>query len=229
MQKRDENLNINKNKKLVTKKKPDIKKSFSINTSTKKVIGFNLDSKNKNKKINKIRKFKISFKTLKRLRKIMRNKPLLYPYGFEKKSRLVRLKQLKNLKKHFKKVNVRVTSNNVFCTLIDVLRNKTLIIGCAGKYSVKTSKKTLKFSSKVILESFYNEIKKKLRGQQIIINIIAPKKLRKKIFWFFVNKLRKENKIIRKCIFNIEPKKAFNGCRAAKQKRKKRKGLRIFK
>jgi hypothetical protein len=71
-------------------------------------------------------------------------------------------------------------------------------------------------------------VKEKLRGQQIIINIIAPKKLRKKIFWFFVNKLRKENKIIRKCIFNIQPQKAFNGCRVAKQKRKKRKGLRIF-
>jgi hypothetical protein len=228
MQKREENLNINKNKKQIFKKKQDIKKSLSINTNLKSYGGFTQEKKNLKKKINKPRKFKISFKTLKRLRKIMRNKPLLYPYGFEKKSRIVRLKQLMTLKKHFKRINVRVTSNNVFCTLIDVLRNKTLTLGYAGKYSVKTSKKTLKFSSKVILESFYGEIKKKLRGQQIIINIIAPKKLRKKIFWFFVNKLRKENKIIRKCIFNIQPKKAFNGCRVAKQKRKKRKGLRIF-
>jgi hypothetical protein len=228
MQKRDEKLNINKNKKRIAKKKQDIKNLLSINTNSKRLSTLNLEIKNSKKRHNKPRKFRISFKTLKRLRRIMRSKPILYPYGFEKKSRMVRFKQLKNLKKHFKRINIRVTSNNVFCTLIDVLRNKTLILGYAGKYSVKTSKKTLKFSSKVILESFYGEIKKKLRGQQIIINIIAPKKLRKKIFWFFVNKLRKENKIIRKCIFNIQPKKAFNGCRVAKQKRKKRKGLRIF-
>jgi len=228
MLKHEENSNISF-KKIVKKKKQDIKKPLSIITNIKKTIVSSFERKNLKKKIKNKRKFKISFKTLKRLRKIMRNKPVLYPFGFEKKSRLIRIQYLKKKKKHFKRINIRVTSNNVFCTLVDVLRNKTLVLGSSGKYSVKTSKKTLKFSSRVILESFFEEIKKRLKGQQIIINIVSPLKLRKKIFWFFVNKLRKEIKLIRKCIFNIESKKAFNGCKVSKQKRKKRKGLRIFK
>jgi ribosomal protein S11 len=228
MPKQDENLNINI-KKNYKKKKQSIKNPLSINTNIKNSNAFSFEKKTVNKKTKTKRKFKISFKTLKRLRKVMRNKPVLYPFGFETKNRLIRLQQLKSQKKHFKRINIRITSNNVFCTLVDVLRNKTLVLGSSGKYSVKTSKKTLKFSSRVILESFFEEIKRKLKGQQIIISIVSPRKLRKKIFWFFVNKLRKEIKLIRKCIFNVEAKKPFNGCKVAKQKRKKRKGLRIFK
>ena len=78
----------------------------------------------------------------------MRNKPVLYPFGFETKNRLIRLQQLKSQKKHFKRINIRITSNNVFCTLVDVLRNKTLVLGSSGKYSVKTSKKNIKIQFK---------------------------------------------------------------------------------
>ena len=45
MQKRDENLNINKNKKQIFKKKQDIKKSLSINTNLKSYGGFTQEKK----------------------------------------------------------------------------------------------------------------------------------------------------------------------------------------
>jgi hypothetical protein len=68
------------------------------------------------------------------------------------------------------------------------------------------------------------EIEPKVMNNKILITIIAPKNLKKKI----VNQIQKT--LINKNIFiEVNEKKTFNGCRPKKQKRKKRKGLRIFK
>jgi ribosomal protein S11 len=129
---------------------------------------------------------------------------------------------LKNKILNVQKICLRVTPNNVFCTLS---RNKkTILISSTGKYKIKTSKKKLKFTSKIILKSFLKEIKNKIKTSNILLNIIAPKNLRKLIIDLFLKVLKNKSIIV-----NIQNKKAFNGCRPKKQKRKKRKGLRLFK
>ncbi len=127
-----------------------------------------------------------------------------------------------NTKQKSKKIYIRFTQNNIFCTLTTNL-HKTILVRSSGKYKIKTSKKKIKFSSKVILASFLKEVRSKILANKILINIIAPKNLRKKI----INQIFKS--FSHKYIYiDINEKKAFNGCKPKKQKRKKRKGLRIF-
>jgi len=124
------------------------------------------------------------------------------------------------------RINVKITSNNIFCTLSNLKTKKTLLIASAGKYKIKTSKRTLKFSFKIIFENFLKEIKNKILDNKLIFVITAPKRIRrrliKQIKFFF--KFFKKHFII-----HFKDKKCFNGCRPAKKKRKKRKGFRIFK
>lgn len=128
-----------------------------------------------------------------------------------------------NTKNVYKKIFIRLTQNNIFCTLTNN-KNKILLTSSSGKYKIKTSKKKIKFSSAIVLKSFLNEVKKRIINGKILINIISPKNLRKKIVREFYNSVKKN----RNFFINIHHKKVFNGCRPRKQKRKKRKGLRIF-
>ena len=128
-----------------------------------------------------------------------------------------------NTKNIYKKVFIRLTQNNIFCTLTNS-RNKILLASSSGKYKIKTSKKKIKFSSIIVLKSFLKEIRKKILKGKVLINVISPKNLRKKIVRQLYNSIRKN----RNFFINVHHKKVFNGCRPRKQKRKKRKGLRIF-
>jgi ribosomal protein S11 len=126
-------------------------------------------------------------------------------------------------KNRYKKIYIRFTQNNIFCTLTNY-KHQTILTSSSGKYKIKTSKKKMKFSSKIILKSFLKEIRNKVFKNKILINIIAPKNLRKKIIGQLCQTLKNENIFI-----DVNDKKSFNGCRPKKQKRKKRKGLRILK
>lgn len=165
---------------------------------------------------------------------------------FEKKSKSLKSKTIyrkrKNFKKksyflnpHFqeiintksiyqKKINIRITPNNVFCTLKNTQRNKTLKVASSGKYKIKTSKKTLSYSTKNIISTFLEEIKKLSPDKRLLINLIGPTRIRKNVLKQISKYLKKKSIII-----NVEDKKCFNGCRPKKKKRKKQKGLRIFK
>jgi ribosomal protein S11 len=127
---------------------------------------------------------------------------------------------IKNFKFFCKKINIRITPNNVFCTLKNISKNKIITIGSSGKYKIKTSKKTIRYSTKTIISSFLEEIKKNLNSKHYIINIIGPIKIRKAILKQLSKYLKKKSIII-----NIDNKKCFNGCRPPKKKRKKQKGL----
>lgn len=122
-----------------------------------------------------------------------------------------------------KKIYIRLTQNNLFCTLTNN-KYKTLLTSSSGKYKIKTSKTKLRFSSSIILKSFLKEIIPKILDSKLLITVIAPKSLKKKIIVQLQETLRNENIFI-----EVSEKKTFNGCRPKKQKRKKRKGLRIFK
>ncbi len=121
---------------------------------------------------------------------------------------------------------------------MDFKKKKIINKGSAGMYNIIISKKRLKKNSLRILKIFYRKITKLLTAKGILISLIAPLKLKKKIINTFL-KLRtykykiKKTKTIkvgyRPLIIKVLSLKCFNGCRALKKKRKKRKGLRILK
>lgn len=134
-----------------------------------------------------------------------------------------------------RKITIRLVKNNVFCTLINLKTKKIITIGSAGKYRIYISKKKLKKNIIRILRSFIRESKKKLTKKGLIIDIIAPIKIRKKILRFikilrsYQLKKKPRRLYYRALLIKLISLKCFNGCRASKKRRKKRKGLRVFK
>lgn len=132
----------------------------------------------------------------------------------------------KKLKTFVKCLNIKVTSNNIFCNFKNRLTNKTLAAGSSGKYKIKTTRKKLRYAIKLVLRAFMMEVTSKFVFKTLIIKIVAPIKIRRHIVSFLSEVLKNKTK---KLIIKIAHKKCFNGCRPAKKKRKKQKGLRIFK
>jgi hypothetical protein len=134
-------------------------------------------------------------------------------------------------------ITIRVTANNVFCTLKK--QNRTLYVGSAGIYKIHISKKILKTNLKIIISKFLFNIKKKIRFSNFFLTIICAKKFKKKLLRQILKfrkklikkqfrKLKQKNlPLAIKITFN--PKKCFNGCRASKKIRKKRRYFRITK
>lgn len=121
-------------------------------------------------------------------------------------------------------ISIRVTSNNVFCSLKDNKKNKTLFSCSSGKYKIKITRKRLRFGAKIVVNSFLKEIKQKIKLKNLIVLLVSPIKIRKTLLIYLSDVLKH-----RSLILKIKEKKCFNGCRPSKKKRKKRKGLRIFK
>jgi ribosomal protein S11 len=121
-------------------------------------------------------------------------------------------------------INIRVTPNNIFCNFINNVKKKTILVSSAGIYKLNVSKKKLKFLSKIIIQNFIKKLKNIQLDKTILLKIIGPIKTRKFIIKQFKNLLRKNNLII-----NSKALKCFNGCRPKKKRKKKQKGLRIFK
>lgn len=126
----------------------------------------------------------------------------------------------------FIKINIRVKQNNVFCSLTNTLDNKIIFVTSSGKEKTSTSKKTLRFSSRYIISTFLKKIKKlKIQPSNVVIKISSPIRIKILIIRLLkITFLERKNIILR-----FEHKKCFNGCKPKKTKRKKRKGLRIFK
>jgi hypothetical protein len=123
-------------------------------------------------------------------------------------------------------LNIKVASNNIFCTLNETSSNKILVKCCAGKYKIKLSKKSIKFHIKKILYLFFRENKfrkAQVSKKNLIIVLTAPTRIKTKILKQIIS-ISKKNIIIK-----INSKKCFNGCKVSKKKRKKQKGFRIFK
>ena len=119
-------------------------------------------------------------------------------------------------------IHIKITPNNVFCTFRNFKR--TLVVLTAGIVKLKVSKKSLKYITKFIIKAFVKKIKKEIRKKNTILYISGPIKIRKRI----IRQIRRYLKY-RNLLINILIKKSFNGCRAKKAKRKKRKGFRVFK
>lgn len=161
---------------------------------------------------------KVSLKKLKRFKRIRKNFKLtsnIFNPTFQ-------ILQKLSLKKSFI-VNIKITSNNVFCTLKN--KNKTLYVLSAGKSIVNNlSKKTLRYKSQVIIKEFFKKNQHFLNNNNFLINIEGAKRIRSLTLRNLSNFFRN-----RKIIINANLKKCFNGCRPPKKRRKRQKGLRVFK
>ena len=133
-----------------------------------------------------------------------------------------------------RKISIMIRSNNIFCNLRNITKNRTILARSSGKYRILISKKRLKHSATRVIKAFSREAKKKLTRGGVFISLIAPIKLRKKII--DILKVLRPFKLIgdnkryyRAMIIKVNDKKCFNGCRPAKRKRKKRTIMRFKK
>jgi ribosomal protein S11 len=133
------------------------------------------------------------------------------------------INKINNKKIFTHKLNVIITSNNIFCCL-SKLNNKILKTCSSGKYKIKTSKKSLKHTFSLVLNNFLFDISRGYNYKGIIINITSPIKIRKKIINSLSFALKKTPLLIK-----VLKKKSFNGCRPPKKIRKKRRGMKILK
>lgn len=152
-----------------------------------------------------------------------------------------------NKNRQYKAINIKVKKNNIFCTYRLIEGNSINFSLSAGKVGIKVSRKNLKYTYYNILSFFFKKLKKKRKNyNNTVFNIIAPKRIRTKIFKFVKKqislkrskKIKKSNLTIgtpkaikhrQNITIYINPKKCFNGCRGKKQIKKKRKYNQIFK
>lgn len=174
------------------------------------------------KKISNFQKFKIKNKSVNKLKKLVIIKRYLKNKNYNFRRNLFTLFNNKN--SDFYKINILFKSNNIFCTLSNLITRKTLYSISSGNYKIKTSKKILKYTYKLILDRFIKISSRKLKQKSLIVNIVCPLHLRKKVIDIISNSFNKQNLILK-----LEKKKCYNGCRPCKKQRKKRKGLRLLK
>lgn len=233
-------------------------------TRKKQVIQAALEAKNL-KRLSK--KFT---KKLKRLRKWIdfskwwnykNKKKLLFKKRYYAKQSRVSL--IKNTDIFGSKLNLIIKPNNVFCNFSTFKDNQTTDSCSSGKYNIKVTRKTLRYTYDWVLARFFRIIKPKIYIKKKILNTppFVPWYLRKKLknvkkkkqkkwryklaarknsalFITLISNNRVRKRIIRALKFNFKGlpliikiinKKTFNGCRAPKKVRKKRRRMRVFK
>jgi ribosomal protein S11 len=135
--------------------------------------------------------------------------------------RLQRYKSFKGFQKH---CTIKLGSNNVFCTLKNIQKNTVYCSRSSGRYKYKITKKTLKYIAPLVISSFLEESRKDLYKSSLILNLIAPKRLRRYNIRALGRMLIKKYRV-KHLIFSVKDKKCFNGCRLPKLRRKKKKFL----
>ena len=145
------------------------------------------------------------------------------------------------------RINIRVTGNNVYCTLVNPQTNKIILAASAGTLRVKTSAKLLKkYSLNRILSIFFKRVRKTLSNARgLLVFLTVPIKSRKKVLRHVAklrtyrqsnrpelykadctdeNRYEKEKVRLgsRRVLVKFFSRKIFNGCRVKKIKRKKK-------
>ena len=128
----------------------------------------------------------------------------------------------------FSYLAIKVKPNNIFFTLKTFNNNKFehVIKRTSGHYKITVSKKLMKRTLRFILAAFFKELKQKklVFADLVLVKLTAPVKLKKTIIRSFIDDLK-----VRNYILDVVAAKVFNGCRARKQIKKKRKGFRLLK
>lgn len=126
---------------------------------------------------------------------------------------------------YFHKITIHVKPNNIFCTLANIYKKRVLSHYNTGMFFIKTTKKRLKQNLVKVLFFFLKKIYKRLK-KTVILNLIVPKNLKKKLFKQISSMFLTRQKHI---LINVQSKKCFNGCRPPKKQRKKHKYNVLFK
>ena len=176
-----------------------------------------------------------------------------------------RVSLIKNTDIFGSKLNLIIKPNNVFCNFSTFKDNQTTDFCSSGKYNIKVTKKTLRYTYDWVLARFFRIIKPKIYMKKKVLNTppfvpwyirknqkIVKKSKKKQKKWRYKLAARKNSalfitltsnnrvrkRIIRALKFNFKGlpliikiinKKIFNGCRAPKKVRKKRRRMRVFK
>lgn len=134
------------------------------------------------------------------------------------------IQALNKRKSLLKKVNIKITQNNIFGTLVDIKKNKIVYSASAGKYKMPLSYKRMQDNYKNFILKFLSILSKYLKNfDNTIFNLITPLKYRKTVYNLIKRKIKKKIKKGKKkknpknLIINITPKKCFNGCRLKKR------------
>jgi hypothetical protein len=126
---------------------------------------------------------------------------------------------------YFHKITIHIKPNNIFCTLANIYKKRVLSHYNTGMFFIKTTKKRLKQNLVKVLFFFFKKIYKRLK-KTVILNLIVPKNLKKKLFKQISSMFLTRQKHI---LINVQSKKCFNGCRPPKKQRKKHKYNVLFK
>lgn len=119
-------------------------------------------------------------------------------------------------------IYIKISPNNTMITWTD-LKGNVLYKISAGMLGLHSSKKNYKLINNMVLTEFFKRLKKEKKKKNLLFKISAPKILRRRLLRRLKFYMRSKN------FFEGLRKLAFNGCRPAKMRRKKRKGLKIFK
>ncbi len=204
-----QNLNLNK-------------KNINLSPSPNKKSNTNKNTKI-NQNLNKIGKGKFTLlKKNIRGQKRIRTGLLRQPVFQQRLHLQIKTKILKTNIKWIS--NIKITPNNIIVALTD-RSGKLKFLTSAGKLGLACSKRTLKFVVKMVLTHFFNHLKKIKIFEAIYFRITAPKHYRRRILKTLMKKEIRAGKNLLEGLAKLP----FNGCRPPKERRKKRKGLRIFK
>lgn len=149
-------------------------------------------------------------------------------YGNKKKKNINLFNNIK-LKSFSSQINdiknivyIKISPNNTIITLTDTKGN-VLYKTSSGKLGLNSSKKNYKLIHNMVLTSFFNYLKTEKKQKHMLFKISVPKLLRRRVMKRLKFYMKSSNS------FEGIRRLSFNGCRPPKLRRKKRKGLRIFK
>ena len=128
-------------------------------------------------------------------------------------------------------LTINIGANNIFCNLANKKGKTFLRSISSGYYKMKVSKKTLRFFIKDIINLYLKDLSnKKIKFPKTLgVRINAPIKVRKQIVSLLKKALFKRFLAKKTIILEVNPLKVFNGCRASKYRKKKRKSFKIYK
>ncbi len=136
------------------------------------------------------------------------------------------MKQKKKIKKkQLKKISIKIIQNNVFCTFTNLFFNKTIYCTSSGKSNISISKNKQRYNSYLIINLFFDKIKKYLNDSHYILELTVPI-----IFRYSIIKRISKYFYQKKLYIFLNPKKVYNGCKVKKFRRTgKKKNIKLFK
>jgi ribosomal protein S11 len=205
--------NLKERKTLFLKRKKEIKSFYNNTLSFSTSEAFN---------IRKLYKRDLKYSLAKMNSKLLKNSSKLLLQGYQSYKNIYSNNKVTSLPQHI--ITIKITPNNTMLTLADKQGN-VLIKMSAGKIKLNSSKKNYKSVCHMVITAFFSEVKKTSIKKKVLVKLIAPKNLRKKV----LRRVKYYSQKHRQSFIEHVRLLPFNGCRPPKSRRKKRKGLRLFK